>query len=224
MPPAGDPWTFEDRRRSGGYAYQPPTPSTGGTEPDTSYACVVDRWGNVFAGTPSDPNTVIVPSLGFTPSTRGTQSWLDPRHPSAVAPWKRPRLTPMALMALKDGKPTMVFGTPGGDAQVQATLQFFLNATVFGMTLQQAAEAPRFLTWSFPDSFWPHTYTPGRLELEGGIDPAIGQELGRRGHEVEWLPPLGGLAKAVCGIAIDHATGALSAAADPRGEAYALAR
>ena len=224
MPDAGDPWRFEGRSQPADYAYEPPPPVRGDTEPDTSYACVVDRWGNMFSATPSDGATAVVPSLGFTPSTRGTQSWLDPRHPSAIEPWKRPRLTPNALLAFKDDKPWMVFGTPGGDAQLQATLQYFLNVSVFDMTPQQAVEAPRFLIWSFPDSFWPHVYTPGRMELERRFDAETGRELERRGHNVEWLPLYAGRANNVCGIAVDHASGTLAAGADLRGEAYAIAR
>lgn len=224
MPARGDPWRFEGRSPPEGYAYEPPSPRGGNAEPDTSYACAVDRWGNMFSATPSDGATVVVPSLGFTPSTRGTQSWLDPRHPSALAPWKRPRLTPNALLAFKDGKPWMPFGTPGGDAQVQATVQYFLNIAAFGMTPQQAAEAPRFLQWSFPDSFWPHVYTPGRLELESRFERAIGNELQRRGHRVEWLQPIAGRANAVCGIAVNHEAGTLATAADVRSEAYGAAR
>ena len=224
MPDAGNPWQFEGRSQPADYAYQPPPPKYGDTEPDTSYASVVDRWGNMFSATPSDGATAVVPSLGFTPSTRGSQTWLDPRHPSALQPWKRPRLTPNALLAFKDDKPWMVFGTPGGDAQVQATLQYFLNVSVFNMTQQQAVEAPRFLIWSFPDSFWPHVYTPGRMELEGRFDAETGKELERRGHRVEWLSTYAGRADNVCGIAVDHASGTLAAGADLRSEAYAIAR
>lgn len=224
MPDAGDPWRFEGRSQPNDYAYEPPLPVYGDTEPDTSYASVIDRWGNMFSATPSDGDSAVVPSLGFTPSTRGTQSWLDRRHPSVIAPWKRPRLTPNALLAFKDDKPYMVFGTPGGDAQLQATVQYFLNVAVFDMTPQQAVEAPRFLIWSFPDSFWPHVYTPGRMELEGRFDAETGQELERRGHNVEWLPLYAGRANNVCGISIEHATGTLAAGADLRGEAYAIAR
>ncbi|GIT17808.1 MAG: hypothetical protein CM1200mP39_06140 [Dehalococcoidia bacterium] len=66
------------------------SPIEGDAEPDTSYASVIDRWGNMFSATPSDGATAVVPSLGFTPSTRGSQSWLDENHPSVIAPWKRP--------------------------------------------------------------------------------------------------------------------------------------
>ena len=147
MPHAGDPWSFEDRSEPQDYSYNPPLPIEGDAEPDTSYASVIDRWGNMFSATPSDGATAVVPSLGFTPSTRGSQSWLDENHPSVIAPWKRPRLTPNALLGFKDGKPWTVFGTPGGDAQIQATLQYFINVAVFQMTPQQAVEGERFLIW-----------------------------------------------------------------------------
>ena len=107
---------------------------------------------------------------------------------------------------------------------MKATLQFFLNQAVFGMTPQQAVEAPRFLVWSFPDSFWPHVYTPGRMELEGRYSKETGDELARRGHHVEWLPSVAGRADNVCGITRDAASGVIAAAADHRSEAYAIAR
>ncbi len=224
MPAAGDPWQYEGRSQPDGYAYEPPPPVRGSAEPDTSYACAVDRWGNMFSATPSDTLSMapVVPGLGFTPSGRGTQSWLDPNHPSALAPGKRPRLTPNALLAFKDGKPWMPFGTPGGDAQCQATLQYFLNMTAFGMTPQQAVEAPRFLTWSFPNSFWPHSYEPGRLDVEARIPEEVRAALSGRGHAVspreEYSRGMGD----VCGIAVDSATGSLAAGADVRAAARAM--
>ena len=226
MPAAGDPWPYEGRSRPADYAYEPPPPIRGTAEPDTSYACAVDRWGNMFSVTPSDTLSMapVAPSLGFTPSGRGTQSWLDPRHPSVLAPGKRPRLTPNALLAFKDGKPWMPFGTPGGDAQCQATLQFFLNMTVFGMTPQQAIEAPRFLTWSFPNSFWPHSYEPGRLDAEGRISSEVVSELEARGHDVSPVDAYSRGMGDVCGIATDRTTKAVAAGADLRADAYAMAR
>lgn len=207
------------------YAYQPPAPVKGTAKSDTSYACAVDRWGNMFSVTPSDSLDMaqVIPGLGFTPSGRGTQTWLDHGQPSALAPGKRPRLTPNALLAFKDGRPWMPFGTPGGDAQCQSTLQFFLNMTVFGMAPQQAVEVPRFLTWSFPNSFWPHSYEPGRLDLEARIENSIGEELKRRGHDVQWEGEYDSTMGDVCGIAVDASTGGVAAAADLRADAYALA-
>ena len=118
----------------------------------------------------------------------------------------------------------MPFGTPGGDAQCQATLQFFLNMTVFGMTPQQAIEAPRFLTWSFPNSFWPHSYEPGRMDAEGRIPKQVVSDLEGRGHEVSTLDEYSRGVGDVCGIATDRSTGAVAAGADMRADAYAMAR
>ncbi|MBU80365.1 MAG: gamma-glutamyltransferase family protein [Dehalococcoidia bacterium] len=226
MPAAGDPWRFEGRSAPADYDYQPPQPLAAGTEGDTSYACVVDGAGNMFSATPSDTIAFapVIKGLGFAPSGRGTQSWLDPRHPSALAPGKRPRLTPNALLAFKNGRPWMPFGTPGGDAQVQTTLQFFLNQAVFEMTPQQAAEAPRFQSKSFPDSFWPHAYYPGRLDLEGRIDDDAAEELSRRGHLVNRLDDWARITGDVCGITRDPDGGTVTAASDLRADAYAMAR
>ena len=73
----------------------------------------------------------------------------------------------------------MPFGTPGGDVQQQAMLQVFLNVTVFGMPLQEAIEAPRVASRSFPDSFWPHAYSPGKLEAERRIAEGHARRAGR---------------------------------------------
>jgi gamma-glutamyltranspeptidase/glutathione hydrolase len=196
-------------------------------ETDTSYTCVVDRWGNAFSATPSDANTraPIVPELGFSLSSRGTQSWLDEKHASKLEPWKRPRLTPNPAIAFRDGKLFMPFGCPGGDAQCQAMVQTFLNITVFGMNAQAAIEAPRFTTWSFPDSFWPHDYLPGRLHIEGRIEKGVSDELANRGHDVrrveDWEPMDMGVMSA---ITVDPETGLLTGGADPRRDAYAIGR
>ena len=159
-------------------------------EPDTSYTCVVDRWGNAFSATPSDFITSgpIVPGLGMIISSRGSQSWLDPEYPSCAEPWKRPRLTPNPALALKNGHLFMPFGTPGGDAQVQSMVQMFLNMVEFGFDTQQAIEEPRARSTSFPSSFWPHAYYPGRLSLEGRISEEVAAGLDKMGHKVDWLP------------------------------------
>ena len=86
---------------------------------------------------------------------------------------------------------SMALGTPGGDVQLQAMLQVLLNMAVFGMTPQRAVEAPRFATQSFPDSFWPHRYFPGRVTLEGRLPEATAEALRARGHEVQRWTRLG---------------------------------
>src|SRR5579871_4561783 len=157
---------------------------------DTSYVSVIDRHGNAFSATPSDASqeTPVIPGTGLCPSSRGSQSWCDPDHPASVAPGKRPRLTPSPALALRDGKAYMPFGSPGNDVQPQAMLQTFLNVHAFGMDVQAAVEAPRFATFSYPQSSEPHTYQPGRLMIESRIDAGTRDALARLGHDVKAWP------------------------------------
>ena len=224
MPVAGDPWPHQGMARNGHPAR--PEAVAGGLPADTSYACVVDRWGNAFSATPSDSfgTSPIIPGLGFIASSRGSQTWLDPEHPSALEPGKRPRLTPNPAMAMRNGKPLMPFGTPGGDVQPQSMVQLFLNVVEFGMDIQQAVEAPRFSTWSFPNSFWPHAYHPGLVGVEGRMDSNVVSELSSLGHNVEvwddFTPRMGCL----CAVHVDQQRGGLSGGADPRRDGYTLGR
>jgi gamma-glutamyltranspeptidase/glutathione hydrolase len=226
MPPAGVVPGFEGitppaARR----AAEPVGAGSGPALPaDTSYVCAIDRHGNAISATPSDCSWdgPVIPGLGFCPSSRGCQSWAVPGHPSSVAPGKRPRLTPNPALAIRRGKFIMPFGAPGGDLQPQGMLQVFLNHTVFGMSVQEAVEAPRFVTHSFPGSFEPHPYHPGRLDLEAGIGAAAGQRLAALGHSVEWLPDLSISTAGVCAIVADRETGILHGGADPRRAARAM--
>ena len=194
-------------------------------EADTSYCCVVDRWGNAFSATPSDGcgNVPIVPGLGIAPSGRGSQSRPDPAHPSGIAPGKRPRLTPNPAMVVTRAGGVMPFGTPGGDVQTQAMLQVLLNVLHFGMDLQSAIEAPRVASYSFPSSFAPFEYFPGRLAVEGRIEPRTRDALAARGHEIKEWPDWTWLAGSVEAILTDPETGLIAAGADPRRPAYAIA-
>ena len=193
-------------------------------EADTSYCAVVDRWGNAFSATPSDGswNSPVVPGLGIIPSNRGSQSRPDPAHPCGVAPGKRPRLTPNPAMIVTEGGGVMPFGTPGGDVQIQAMLQVVLNILQHGMELQEAIEAPRFASYSFPSSFAPFDFFPGRLAVEAAIPQATRDELAAKGHEIRDWPEKTWLAGTVEVVRSDPATGMLAAGADPRRPAYAV--
>ncbi|HEU5196960.1 MAG TPA: gamma-glutamyltransferase [Methylomirabilota bacterium] len=192
---------------------------------DTSYVAVVDAEGNGFSATPSDPNvdSPVVSGVGCVVSPRGSQGWLDPAHASVAAPGKRPRLTPAPAMAFTGGKLLMPFGTPGGDVQQQAMLQVFLNTTVWGMPLQEAIEAPRVASRSFPDSFWPHVYSPGKLEVEGRLPQSTRDGLAALGHAVAEWPDWEWRAGAVCGVKVG-ADGTRWGGADPRRGALSIAR
>jgi gamma-glutamyltranspeptidase/glutathione hydrolase len=222
MPAAGDPDALAALRNGAVTAGAPRAAGSPGSL-DTSYVAVVDAEGNGFSATPSDPNvdSPVVPGVGCVVSPRGSQGWLVPGHPSEVAPGKRPRLTPAPAMAFKDGRLFMPFGTPGGDVQQQAMLQVFLNITAYGMSPQQAVEAPRVATRSFPDSFWPHPDFPGRLDCERGIPAETRAALADLGHLVEERPDGDWRSGAVCAVVVG-ADGTLMAAADPRRGAHAI--
>jgi len=214
----GVPSTFElDHLRT------PPSVPGSPFHQDTSYIAVMDADGNTFSATPSDncAGTPVVPGLGIPISPRGTQSRLDPRHPSSLESGKRPRLTPNPALVLKDGTPFMALGTPGGDVQPQAMLQVLLNQLEFGMNPQRAIEAPRVATYNFPASFAPHDYYPGVSTAEARISASTLEELNAREHTMQRWERLY-LAGGVNVALRDSDTGVLMAGADPRRENYAI--
>ena len=151
------------------------------------------------------------PRRATSPPTRRSfpaRGWRSPRAaPRAGSiPATRARSRPASARGSRPVPPSCsgpggdvaAFGTPGGDVQLQAMLQVLLNMTVFGMSPQRAIEAPRFATQSFPDSFWPHRYFPGRVTLEGRFPEATLEALRARGHEVAALDGRGSGARAAC--------------------------
>jgi gamma-glutamyltranspeptidase/glutathione hydrolase len=117
----------------------------------------------------------------------------------------------------------MPFGTPGGDAQVQANLQMLLNHLGFGMSLQDAIEAPRLMTHSHPNSFSPHHAEPGRVTIEGRIDDTASEQLAARGHHVDRLEDWTHWVAGLCAVKKDVVSGQLEAGADPRRWSRAMA-
>src|SRR5215213_10072108 len=123
---------------------------------DTVHVDVVDRHGNMIAAMPSGgwlQSSPIIPELGFCLTSRAQMFWLEEGLPASLAPRKRPRTTLTPSMALRDGKPYMAFGTPGGDQQDQWQPIFFLRHVLYGLNLQEAIDLPLFHTEHFPGSF-----------------------------------------------------------------------
>jgi gamma-glutamyltranspeptidase / glutathione hydrolase len=200
--------------------------SVGVVRGDTCHVAAADRHGNLVACTPSGgwlQSSPVIEGLGFCLGTRAQMFNLDPAHPNRVEGLKRPRTTLTPSLALRDGEPSLAFGTPGGDQQDQWTLEFFLAHAVFGLDLQAAVDAPTFHTSHFPSSFAPHDAHPGRIHVEPLPDPSVLEELRRRGHDVVEAEPwsLG----RTCAVMRDPDSGLLAAAANPRGgQAYAAGR
>jgi gamma-glutamyltranspeptidase/glutathione hydrolase len=219
MPPAGDPVNGRALADADAAIQAGARERPGLGDLDTSHVCVIDGDGNMFAATPSDTSadTVVIPGTGLCPSSRGSQSRGFASHINALAPGKRPRLTPNPALAIKNGKPFMTIGTPGGDVQIQAMTQVAINILCHGMDVQAAIEAPRFATYSFPSSFAPFEYFPGLLKLEGRIEAGVGDALAGLGHRIEWWDDWTWKAGGVCCIvSSDDGHARLSAGADPR--------
>ena len=231
QPEAGDPWRYSSKSRGSNGAHgsnglpaasDPATADTSARD-GTTHVSAMDKQGNMVCGTISGgafAKSVFFPELGCALSTRIEMFNCEEGHPNVVEPGKRPRTTLVNYIISKDGQPVMTVGCPGGDNQAQANVQLMLNVILFGMDPQQAVEAPRFSTQSNVNSFYPHVYHPGRLDLEHAIPETTAEQLRAMGHRI---------ARAVdCGMGAtvsvrDPETGYLSTGADPRRACYAIA-
>lgn len=203
---------------------EPTIADNGETRGDTCHLDVVDRDGMMISATPSGgwmQSSPAIPGLGFCLSTRGQMFTLEQGHPNSLRPGARPRTTLSASIALRDGRPWMAFGTPGGDAQDQWSLQMLLNVVHGGMNLQEAIDAPEFHSSHMPSSFFPRDAHPGELTVEGRMSGRTIDELGRRGHRVVIGGPWS--QGRLSAVAIED--GWLKAAANPRrNQGYAVGR
>lgn len=193
-------------------------------EGDTTHLDVIDSEGYMMSATQSGgwiPTSPIIPNLGFPLGTRAQIFNFVEGHPNCIEPGKRPRTTLTPSLAFKEGRPWMVFGTPGGDMQDQWSLQFFLNIVEFDMDMQRAIDSPTVHTRHFPDSFYPHTVTEKILYAEKGIDKRTLSELEIMGHVVDNEQPhdFG----SVAGIRIDYERKLIEGVASSKGDGQAYA-
>ena len=183
---------------------------------DTTKLEVIDAAGNMISATPSGGwlmSSPVVAGLGFPLGTRGQMFSLTAGHPNCLAPGKRPRTTLTPSIATRGGGPCLSFGSPGGDSQDQWALQFLLNVVEFGMSLQEAVEAPTFWTNHFPSSFHPRKAEPGSLHIEGRVPAAVRDQLAAMGHIVKACADWSGGNTLAVGVGQD---GLRQAAASPR--------
>ncbi len=221
-----DPEHASMEHRPGSFGGKLPMPSgsvvTAGVH-DTTCVNVVDRWGNVFSATPSGAwlPSVIAGDTAIPLSTRLQSFVLTEGHANFLAPGKRPRVTLSPTIVLKDGKPFLAMSTPGGDNQDQALLQVLLNIIDFGMTPQEAVEAPRFQSEHFHSSFAHHEFAPGRLNLEGRIPKPTAEALSALGHRVSVS---GDWSNSSAPTVIEVGEGVLHGGADPRRARFIFGR
>lgn len=206
-------------------AGEPTVARLGVSGADTCHIDVIDRWGNMVSATPSGgwlQSSPAIPDLGFCLGTRGQMFWLDESLPNGLKPGKRPRTTLSPGMALKEGRPWMSFGTPGGEQQDQWQPIMFTRMVDHALTIQQAIDAPSFHTEHWPSSFWPRHARPGRVVIEGRYPPEVAEALRARGHLLE----VGGeWSEGRLSAARQEVDGQLFAGANPRGmQGYAVGR
>ena len=202
------------------------TPGAGEpTRGDTVHLDVVDKWGNMISSTPSGGwlhASPVIPSLGWPLGTRAQMFWLEEGLPSSLRPGARPRTTLSPGLALRNGKPYLAWGTPGGDQQEQWALHAFLRHVDLGQNLQEAIDAPDFHTDHLISSFHPRGLARRSVTLESRFGDEVVEDLRRRGHEVE-VPGPWTLGR-VTAVAREE-DGLLKAGANPRGmQGYAVGR
>jgi gamma-glutamyltranspeptidase/glutathione hydrolase len=133
---------------------------------NTTHYSIVDKWGNAVGVTYTLNNwfgaRVMASSTGvilndemddFTVKVGVPNMFgLVQGEANAIAPYKTPLSSMSPTIVTKDGKPLMVVGTPGGSRIITATLLTMLNVIDYGMTLQEAVDAPRFHQQWMPES------------------------------------------------------------------------
>ncbi|MFN8635413.1 MAG: gamma-glutamyltransferase [Chloroflexota bacterium] len=214
--------TLIDARRAGP-SVRVPAMAGGG---NTTYYCVVDGQGNAVSAIQSINSLfgsgVTAGDTGIVLNNRMSPWHLEPGHPNRLQPGKRVRHTMNPPMIFKDGELWAVFGTPGGDNQVQVNLQVATAMMDFGYDAQQAAEMPRWKSEApGQEANYPHD-APDALTLEGRFSSSVRTELAGRGHNVVTVGDLEG----PCSIEIirrDPSNGMLMAGSDPRRDGWALA-
>jgi gamma-glutamyltranspeptidase/glutathione hydrolase len=235
-PAPGDPFRLTSSGVARGfqpsdrYASPQPLPTTVAPfDPDqilnlTTYLAVVDKDHNMVSVTSSllsgFGSGMVVENGGFFLNDRMRYWYLDPNDVNALQPGKRVRQTINPALALRDGKPLLVFGTPGADTQPQTQLQFFLNVVEFGMEVQQALEQPAVISNSFRDSYFPHNVL-GKLLTPAMIPEPVRAQLAAKGHQLDVRNSRGvGSVKAVM---IHPRTGVLMGGVSPTGDSYVMA-
>lgn len=182
-----------------------------------------DEEGWVVSVTPSGGwvPAVIAGRTGIGLSQRAQSFVTDARDGpfNVIEPGKRPRVTLTPTLALKDGAPYLSFAVQGGDTQDQNLLQFFLNVVEFGMTPQQAVEAPNINSYQMRSSFGAHESRPGHIVLASSTSPDVRDALQKMGYTLEFERRTSGPINA---IMFDRRHGTMWGGSSNHGEDYGI--
>jgi gamma-glutamyltranspeptidase len=195
-------------------------PSSGSLAGDTVYIAVVDAEGNAVSLIHSlygvFGSAVVAGHTGVMLQNRSAYFSLDPKHPNRLEPGKTPLHTLIASMGFRQGKLWSVVGCMGADGQPQIHLQTYVNLIDHGRNIQEALEAPRWLSGRFALGEPRDT-----LHIEARFPAATLDELERRGHRLDRWPDWHELAGHAHGITIDPESGMRYGGSDPRSDGAA---
>ena len=196
-----------------------PSVAPGSFTGDTVYLCAADGDGNAVSLIQSNymgfGSGVVVDGTGIVLQNRGAYFSLEPTSPNALAPAKRTLHTLIPSMALRDGRPAMIFGTMGGDGQPQIHLQVYTAAVRFGLNIQEAIEMPRWIHGEMPDG--------ETLLVESRFPLATLDALRQLGHRVQEQGTWSSATGHAHGIVFDPFTGVMQGGSDPRASGIAAA-
>jgi gamma-glutamyltranspeptidase len=196
-------------------------PAAGSLAGDTVYVAAVDGVGNaaslIFSLYGIFGACVTAPASGVVLQNRGAYFSLDPAHPNRLEPGKVPLHTLIASLAFRDERLWAVLGCMGADGQPQIHVQSYVAMIDFGLDIQQALSAPRWLSGRFALGEARDT-----LHIEARYPRATIDELARRGHRIERWGDWNELAGHANGITVDGQGGVLAGGADPRSDGAAV--
>jgi gamma-glutamyltranspeptidase/glutathione hydrolase len=196
-------------------------PSYGSLTGDTVYVAATDAEGNAVSLINSlygvFGSGVVAGNTGVVLQNRSAYFSLDPAHPNALAPGKVPLHTLIASMGFRNGKLWSVLGCMGADGQPQIHLQAYTAMIDYGYDIQQAVEAPRWLSGRFGLG-----ETRDTLHIENRFGAAAIAELERRGHAIDRWGAWNELAGHAHGITIDAQSGLFAGGSDPRSDGAAI--
>jgi gamma-glutamyltranspeptidase len=202
-------------------AADPSAISPGSFGKDTIYLCVVDEAGNAVSLIQSlyfsFGSAAVAGETGVVLQNRGAYFSLDPNHVNCLQPHKRTFHTLMASMTFRGEKPCMVFGTSGADGQPQTHVQVMTSVFDFGLDIQSAIEAPRWLSGRYLAN-----QSEGALTVEGRFSSSVIEELRKRGHQVKAVENWSSVMGSAHGIIIHPENGLRMGGSDPRSDGLAI--
>ncbi len=197
-----------------------PTFEAGKLDGDTIYLCAADAEGNAVSLIQSNymgiGSGLVIPGYGIELQNRGCYFSLDPAHANVIAPRKRTLHTLIPSLATQNDRPAIIFGTMGGDGQPQIHQQVYTNLINYGLNIQAAIDAPR---WIHGQGF---EGQDEMLNMESRYPITTRNGLTSLGHKIGEAGNFSAAMGYAQGIVINQANGLLMGGSDPRADSAAI--